>query len=89
MYVDVKMSIWQRIDIIDKGNLTKEEVINVLKNKGTSYLWDLPDVQIDLEELTDTEEYLTPEDNGGESTVELYEDNGTLIWENSNEENRS
>lgn len=34
--------------------------------------------------ITETEEYLYPEDNEGCSTMELIDGNGNTIWDNSN-----
>jgi len=40
------------------------------------------DADVEYEGLTDTEEYITPSENGRCSTIEVYVNNGELIWKN-------
>ena len=82
MSVDVKVTTWQRIKIDSEA--TEEQVLNVLKNGSHFNLWD-DEIAYDVEQLTDTEEELTPEENNGCSTIEVYNDEGALIWENATE----
>jgi hypothetical protein len=64
--LDEKATIWFRTkfeieaESLDKA---KEEAVNKLKTGEFNYPW---------EPLEDTIDMLTPENNGGESTVELY-----------------
>ena len=39
-----------------------------------------------LETLFETEKILEPFENGGESTIEVYHDSGSLVWENGDYE---
>jgi len=84
MYVDVKVTVWQRIQLNEDKNVSAEEVIEILKEDDPSELWNdekerfLPD----YENLIDTEEYMSIDDNDGCSTIELYDDEDNLLWEN-------
>lgn len=86
MHIDVKVTMWQRIQLNENEGVSLEEVIELLEKFGPSELWNdekerfLPD----YENMTDTEEYISVEENQGCSTMELYNDNGDLLWENSN-----
>ena len=86
MYVDVKVTVWQKIQI-DDSESSVEEIIEFLERYGPSELWN--DIynrfSPDWETLLDTEEYMTVEENDGCSTIELYEeysDGDKLIWNN-------
>lgn len=86
MYVDVKVTIWQRIYLMENETVTEQEVIEMLKENDPymGCLWE--DIRFDprKESIDETEEHITVKDNGGCSTVELYDDFGKLIWENGN-----
>ena len=79
MYLDVKVTAWQRIKLDDDA--TKEQVINHLKENSHFSLFD-DEIAYDYETLTDTEEQVTIEDNKGFSTLELYNEDGELLWAN-------
>lgn len=82
MYADVKVTVWQRVKLNEDENVTKEKVIEAIKMNGASILFEMDGTDPDWEVLVETEEYITPEENGGCSTIELYDDNGKLLWEN-------
>lgn len=77
-----KVSIWREWDLGENIN------IDILKEK-LSKITDIQDLElIDcVEEMGEdtidynTEERLIPEENDGQSTIELYEDN-KIIWDN-------
>lgn len=84
MEIHYKCTIWVKIDHIDEKD--QNQIIKSL-NSGKSILEAADELRIyDLdryEYLTETEEALTPEENGGDATIYLYEDNGyTPIWNN-------
>lgn len=87
MYVDVKVSVWKRIELPESAS--KEELIKMLK-LGDEGIYDLFDIYDNLEynEVENSEEILTPEDNGGQETIELYDpdikDDGP-VWTNKPE----
>ena len=86
MYVDVKVTVWQRIQLNEDEGVSLEEVIDLLEKFGPSELWDDEKERFspDYENLTETEEYISVEENQGCSTMELYNDDDELLWENSN-----
>jgi len=75
MYLDYKCTVWRRIHIPDDKN-DKGYILEKLK-KGTEPL--LTDAE--YETLYDTSEELTVEENGGSSTIELF-DWDELIFKN-------
>lgn len=80
MYVDEKVTIWNRIHIDDR-DISKEEVIKIISKDGTNGLWEV-DLDPQIESVSETETVLYPEDNNGFSTLELYNDEDEIIWEN-------
>ena len=90
-YLDYKATIWFRIPI------QSEEVLQKVKQKIEegllpSELYNELDTEHELgqcELLYDTEEFISPNENDGQSTIELYSgsDNGNqkCIWDNSYE----
>lgn len=79
MYLDEKITVWIRNFYDD--SYSKEQILESLKddydllNNNAIY----PDRVEILEETTET---LSLEDNKGESTLELYHNNGKISWEN-------
>ena len=72
MYLDSKVTIWKREFFDDV--FTKEQILQSLKDG---------EVLSDEEEfLYESIEYLHPEENNGNSTVELYHKDGRISWEN-------
>jgi len=87
-YVDYKATIWGRLTFSDDADMNK--VIEKL-NDGL-----LP-AEIACEEelkfrtfhfLDDTEEHMTPEENNGCHTIEVYDDDNKMIWDNVNHYNK-
>ena len=89
MYIDYKTTIWQRINInvedadideiiaIVKDHQTPNDIFDVL---GDRYNFDY----IQNEILYDTDEFMSIEDNEGCSTVEVYDDENRIVFENAN-----
>jgi hypothetical protein len=84
MYVDVKVTVWQRIQLNEKDGVSVEEVIELLKNEGVSELWDDEKERFspELENILETEEYMNIEDNDECPTIELYDDDDKFLWAN-------
>jgi hypothetical protein len=82
MYIDYKATIWFRISL--RGE--EEKVIEALKNgKSVNELYDeFDDFLVGCDPMFDTEEILTPEENNGQSTIEIYKDT-ELIYSNAKE----
>lgn len=88
MYIDYKVTVWKRV-YFDEDTDSKK-VIQVLEEDGLGYVFDEELGFVEQETLFETEDDMTPEENGGYATIEVYENNnlaGDLIW--SNEKNRS
>ena len=70
-YQDVKVTVWQRQYISVKAE-SKEEALKMVEKYKThdasGYL--MPN---NTEYLYDTEELMSPEENGGYTTIELYD----------------
>jgi hypothetical protein len=82
MHVDVKVSVWKRIYLPESAS--SDEVIKMLQlgEEGINDLFDKYDF-LEYNDAPDTEETLTPEDNGGMCTIELYSDKAhNPIWAN-------
>ena len=77
-YLDYKATIWFRIPIGNKKVL--DEVIQKIKQgMRPSELYDELDIEHELgqcEPLFETEEFISPNENDGQSTIEIYSDEG-------------
>ena len=76
-YLDFKITTWKRLRLSDDCDI----------NKITSELHECTPYEIESEEcetLYDVEEFMTVNENGGCSTIEIYE-NDKLVWDNSYE----
>lgn len=87
-YIDFKQKIWVRMHFSDETDMNK-----IIEKLEEGYLpCDLCDQELgftEFESMLDTEEYITPSENGGMSTIEVYEDNDSTIfqeciWDNVN-----
>jgi hypothetical protein len=78
-YLDHKHTIWYRNKFTIEAETLEEAKAKVLQICDSGD--ELPSEDWDL--LHETAEYLTPIENGGEATQELYENNsGEIIWTN-------
>ena len=83
MYIDYKVTLWKRIHFNENTN--PEKIIQVLEEDGLEDVFDDDLGFVEQEILYDTEEEMTSEENGGCSTIEVYENNNPvddLIWSN-------
>lgn len=77
MHVDIKKSTWERASLPD--DMTKEQVIKMIDSYSANALAnELHELGATYIELYDCEEYLTPDDNQGEVTVELIDGEETI-----------
>lgn len=81
-YIDEKVTIWRRTYYNVEG--TEEEI----KNKLVESVEGSSDIEIfDSEILYETEESISPEENNGMPTIEIFNDSGDTIWSNVKEKN--
>lgn len=80
MHVDFKITTWERINIPEEK---EEEVLNLIQSGEIVTGVDLADYlgDCDIEHLMEVDEYMSPEENGGCSTIEAY-NNNKMVWEN-------
>lgn len=89
-YLDYKATIWFRIPIQSEENLQKVKQ-KIEEGFLPSELYNELDIEHELgqcEPLYDTEEFITPNENDGQSTIEIYENGDKdvqIIWDNSYE----
>lgn len=83
-YIDEKVTIWRRTYYNVEG--TEEEIKNKLIDQFESKY--PTDIEIfDSEILYETEESISPEENNGRPTIEIFNDSGDTIWSNVKEKN--
>lgn len=83
MYIDYKATVWFRIPIKDDSKETFDKCIDMLTAGHTpNELYDEMDEELGgCEILYDTEEFLYPEDNDDQCTIEAYVDD-KKVWDN-------
>lgn len=74
--VDSKVIVWRR-DVVAIEAESLEEAIE-LASDG-----DYNDI-LESGYLSETEEYLSPDDSDGSTTIEVMDEHGNTIWENGN-----
>ncbi len=80
-YIDVKVTIWNRIHFQEDADIQK--AIAVIENEGIESVYDEALGFQEYSPMYETEENISPQDNEGNSTIEVYEDD-KLLWENTN-----
>jgi hypothetical protein len=79
MHVDYKVTIWRREEF-DDDEITADELIEEIKNHG---FCEKGFVENDI--LYETEEQITPLENGNNPTIEIFSGN-KLLWDNNEQE---
>lgn len=79
-YIDEKVTIWRRTYYSIDG--TEEETKSMLIEsvEGRGHLLDTN--MVDSEVLYETEEGMTPEENDGQPTMEVFNSERKMIWSN-------
>lgn len=80
MYIDVKSTIWSRLKYENDEHL--QELIKEAK-EGAEYLIDDAYGFEESEHLLETDIFMDVLANEGNPTIEIYNDDGELIWDNS------
>ena len=78
-YVDTKVTIWTRAYFTEDTDM--KEVAKTVQKSTISHIYD-NDGFIKCETLYDTELHISPKDNHGDATIEVYKGD-EVIWENS------
>ena len=87
MEIHYKTTMWCRI-ILDDSKISKEEVLQKLnEGQSPSEIGFDEDINSQWEVMGDTEEFITPVENDGQSTIEVMEETEKgwleVIWDNS------
>lgn len=80
MRITYKESIW--IELTFEDNVNIDELISMIKTEGIYSVIDKDLGFLESQPLFNTELPLSPEENNGESTIEIYDSSDKLIWEN-------
>jgi hypothetical protein len=71
LIIDEKVTIWRRSEVVvNIADLEKAKAEGTLKDFIAMASFNYRDSEL----LTETEDTLTPEDNGGQPTIEVYND---------------
>lgn len=79
-YLDQKVTTWMRTRFSVEGesrDIARQKAVDFVKEGNTS---DLP-----WDEIMDTKEIMSLKDNGGMSTEEIFEEDGTYVYVNGND----
>ena len=78
-YLDTKVTTWYRTPFEVEANSLEEA-----KQKAIEFVKDDEHSSISWDQVDETTEVMSVDENGGESTEELYyESNGDMIWDNT------
>ena len=80
-YVEVKVTVWNRLIFSDETNMV--ELARLIEQDGLEKVIDNDKGFIESETLFEMEEFILPENNEGLSTIEVFE-HGELKWQNTN-----
>jgi hypothetical protein len=80
-YKDEKCTIWVRGKFQIEAETYEQAVEKIKQMEGNNLLWNGVDIR--YEDLTETLEELTPEDNNYDATIEIYsEDTNEIVLTN-------
>jgi len=85
MYVDIKYTVWDRVQVghkeranilnkAQRGNVhSPEDIYNILTDPETNY-------------MAETAEFILPDENKNQSTIEIHNEEGKSLWTNTSSE---
>lgn len=79
-YVDTKVTTWYRTHFEVEANSLEEANL-----KSIEFVKDDEHSGISWEHIDETIEAMSVEENDGQSTEELYDEKGDMIWDNTKE----
>ena len=77
-YLDTKITTWMRTDFEIEAKSLEEA-----KQKAIEFHLEMGTAEIPWEQNLDCQEIMSPEENGNQSTEELFLDTGEEIWSNT------
>lgn len=85
MDFDFKVTTWERVTVPEEH---EEQVLRLIKEGEITSAEDVFKYEFDANcnKLDDTDVQMTPDENGGNSTIEVVGDNGSHVFWNGNEE---
>ena len=78
---DVKVTVWVRQSFVIEAE-SKEDALKKVERFKTEDVTDEID-DVECETLWDTQELMSPKDNDGMCTIELYDEHNNLIGQNA------
>lgn len=81
-YLDQKVTTWMRTHFSVEGEtleIARQNAVDFVKEGNTS--------ELPWEEIMDTKEVMSVEENYGHSTEEIFEEDGTYVYVNGEDEN--
>lgn len=81
MHITYKVTTWIKAEI-ESGSISKDELIEKL-SVGLSPSEVIFDKIDNYENIVETEEWMSSEENNNKPTIELYSDGGVLLWNNT------
>lgn len=79
-YVDQKVTTWMRTKFTieaESDEIARQKAVDAVRQG------DVDDIPWD--EVMDTKEVMSVQENGGASTTEIFENDGTYVWTNGND----
>lgn len=82
MNIDFKITTWERVTVPIEHEKKVLKAIKKSKITCSNDIFDIID-NINIELLDEVTEQMTVKENEGNSTIEVMDDNGKIIWSNS------
>lgn len=81
MHIDFKVTVWDRAKLFPRNPGEAQQIIDAVNNREINNSDDLimylqehfPHLEPDFESLVNTEEQLSPEENDGQATIEVFQ----------------
>lgn len=75
-YVDEKVTIWRRTWYSTENEMTTEQIVESVKDENNN-------TEVEYSELIyETEMMMTPQENDGQSTIEIFSEDNKILWSN-------
>lgn len=81
MYIDFKITTWDRFHVRKED---EEEILNLVKQGKINTEGDISGQfdPVEWEKLTDVDEYMTPEENDGFATLQIFNEEHEILHAN-------